>query len=434
MVNPGYKESEVGAIPESWEVKILNELGNFSKGSGVKKAEANSGDLPCVRYGELYTHHNDVVRSFRSHISAEVAESSRAITRGDVLFACSGETKEEIGKCAVYLGEGRAYAGGDIVILSLKLGEPAFWGYLLNAPKVSEQKARTGQGDAVVHTNAGALGKIIVPYPPETEQKAIAEALTDVDGLIAGLEAMIAKKRDLRTATMQQLLTGKTRLPGFGEGVGMKQTAIGEYPADWKISRIADLFSDISMGPFGSDITVSNFVSEGVPVLSGDNIRTHKLEDGFKNYVTPEKAKSLKRAVAKRGDIVVTHRGTIGQIAFVPGDSEFEHYVISQSQFRATFADAVDPMWTALYFLSERGSAQLLEGKGHTGVPAIAQATTTFRKLLLPLPAREEQTAITEVFADLDLAVKAAAEQLSKAKAFKQGMMQELLTGRTRLI
>ncbi|MCC7179919.1 MAG: restriction endonuclease subunit S [Acidobacteria bacterium] len=96
-----------------WEVKSLGDVGTFVKGSGVRKDEANSGDLPCVRYGELYTHHNDYVRSFNSWISATVASTAARLVQGDLLFAGSGETREEIGKCVAFVQSCEAYAGGD---------------------------------------------------------------------------------------------------------------------------------------------------------------------------------------------------------------------------------------------------------------------------------------------------------------------------------
>ncbi len=102
-------------IPEDWDVKTLGEMGSFSKGSGVKKSEASSGSINCVRYGELYTKHHEIIRDFHSNISKEVAATSRPIGAGDILFACSGETKAEIGKCAAYLGNEVAYAGELVV-------------------------------------------------------------------------------------------------------------------------------------------------------------------------------------------------------------------------------------------------------------------------------------------------------------------------------
>lgn len=215
--------------------------------------------------------------------------------------------------------------------------------------------------------------------------------------------------------------------------VGYKQTEVGVIPDDWDSVKIENVIAEISMGPFGSDIKVSNFVSEGVPVLSGSNIQTVRLVDGFKNYVTKEKAKSLKKAVASRGDIVVTHRGTLGQVAFISNNSMYEKYVISQSQFRARFRENVNPNWVALYFLSEKGARLLLEGKGHTGVPAIAQATTTFRKLYLPLPPLKEQTAIANALSDVDALITLLEKLITKKRAIKTAAMQQLLTGKKRL-
>src|SRR5687767_12720260 len=101
-----------------------------------------------------------------------------------------------------------------------------------------------------------------------------------------------------------------------------------------KLTPLSELIDEISMGPFGSDIKVENFVRSGVPVLNGSNLSSFRLvEDGFK-YVTEEKAATFKKAIARKGDVVITHRGTLGQISFIPENSKHDLYVISQSQFR----------------------------------------------------------------------------------------------------
>lgn len=105
---------------------------------------------------------------------------------------------------------------------------------------------------------------------------------------------------------------------------GYKQTKIGVIPEDWDCREINSEIKEISMGPFGSDIPVSSFTSEGVPVLNGHSVSKVKLIDTFKNYVSEEKAKSLKKAVAQQGDIIVTHRGTIGQISYIPIGSRYK--------------------------------------------------------------------------------------------------------------
>lgn len=195
-----------------WEVKRLGEIGVFLKGSGVKKDESLSGSLPCIRYGEIYTRHHDYVKEFHSFISADVAATARVLKKGDILFAGSGETKEEIGKCVAFIDDCEAYAGGDIVILRPQGADPLFLGYALNTPGINRQKASRGQGDAVVHIGSSALADIALALPPLPEQTAIAEVLSDMDAEIAALERRREKTLALKQGMMQELLTGRTRL------------------------------------------------------------------------------------------------------------------------------------------------------------------------------------------------------------------------------
>lgn len=195
-----------------WEMIQLGSLGCFIKGTGVKKDEAVSGDLPCIRYGEIYTHHHDVIRTFYSRISASVAAQATLLKAGDILFAGSGETKKEIGKAVAFIHECEAFAGGDIVILRPAASDAKFLGYYLNSAQVQKQKASLGQGDAVVHISASALASIELVMPSLPEQTAIATVLSDMDAELAALEQRLAKTRTLKQGMMQELLTGRTRL------------------------------------------------------------------------------------------------------------------------------------------------------------------------------------------------------------------------------
>jgi type I restriction enzyme S subunit len=195
-----------------WEVKRLGDVGIFSKGRGIKKDEVVADALPCVRYGEIYTHHNDYLKAFNSFITQENAKQSQRIQKGDLLFAGSGETAEEIGKCVAFLGEEEAYAGGDIVIFSPVDQDSKFLGYLMNHSTVASQKARMGQGDVVVHISARNLARLELHLPAQPEQTAIATILTDMDSEIAALEAKLANARQIKQGMMQELLTGRIRL------------------------------------------------------------------------------------------------------------------------------------------------------------------------------------------------------------------------------
>lgn len=197
---------------EGWEKKSLSSLGVFSKGSGVRKEQSDSGSLPCIRYGEIYTRHHDYIKRFYSWISKDVAETSTCLKPGDLLFTASGETKEEIGKCVAFIDEIEAYAGGDIIILRLTNSNSLFMGYYLNTSSIVRQKASKGQGDAVVHISLDSLGSIQVIIPTVEEQNKIAKILSDMDAEIAALEAKLAKTRRLKQGMMHELLTGRIRL------------------------------------------------------------------------------------------------------------------------------------------------------------------------------------------------------------------------------
>lgn len=195
----------------AWGVKRLGEIGVFFKGSGVKKEEALTGEIPCIRYGEIYTHHNNYIKKFNSFISFDIAKTATKIKKGDLLFAGSGETKMEIGKCVSFLDEHEAYAGGDIVIFRPLNIDSLFMGYYCNTPLVVAQKSSKGQGDAVVHISSTALSEIEIPLPPLPEQTAIAAVLSDMDAEIAALEAQLEKTRAVKQGMMQELLTGRVR-------------------------------------------------------------------------------------------------------------------------------------------------------------------------------------------------------------------------------
>lgn len=171
---------------------------------------------------------------------------------------------------------------------------------------------------------------------------------------------------------------------------------------EWKEYVLSELIDEISMGPFGSNIKVECFTDSGVPVLNGSNLVGLKLNEDKFNYVTEEKAASLGKANAYRNDIVITHRGTLGQIVYIPQNSKYDHYVISQSQFRIRCNQKVLPEYLVYYFHTRIGQHQLLSNASQVGVPALARPTTTFQKLRVVLPPLPTQQKIAAILSSLD--------------------------------
>ena len=171
---------------------------------------------------------------------------------------------------------------------------------------------------------------------------------------------------------------------------------------EWKEYELSELIDEISMGPFGSNIKVECFTNSGVPVLNGSNLVGLKLNEDKFNYVTEEKAASLGKANAYRNDIVITHRGTLGQIVYIPQNSKYDHYVISQSQFRVRCNQKVLPEYLVYYFHTRIGQHQLLSNASQVGVPALARPTTTFQKQRVVLPTLPTQQKIAAILSSLD--------------------------------
>ena len=175
---------------------------------------------------------------------------------------------------------------------------------------------------------------------------------------------------------------------------------------EFKKYKVRDVLCNIAMGPFGSNIKRECFVSSGVPVLNGSNLTDIFLVETSFNYVTEEKADSLNKANAHRGDIVITHRGTLGQITYIPDDSLYDRYVISQSQFRISCNELVDPCYFVYYFHTPAGQHKLLSNASQVGVPSLARPTTTFQQIEIELPSIDEQKKLVSILMSIRKGIK----------------------------
>lgn len=206
-------KTRIKGFSAPWKQARLGEVGTFSKGASIEKSDLVETGIPCVRYGEIYTTHDFYIKEFNSFISKNIADRSTRIKEGDLLFACSGETAEEIGKVIANTNSSDAYAGGDIIILTPnnKRIFSLFLSYYINVVK---RKAlnKLGQGYSVVHIYAKDLSRLQICYPSLREQAVIAEVLTSTDNEIFLLKRKCELFKQQKKWLMQQLLTGKKRL------------------------------------------------------------------------------------------------------------------------------------------------------------------------------------------------------------------------------
>ena len=178
----------------------------------------------------------------------------------------------------------------------------------------------------------------------------------------------------------------------------------------YKTYPVSDLIYEIAMGPFGSNIKVDCFVDNGIPVLNGSNLEGFELSEKSFRYVTEEKADSLKKANAHKGDVVITHRGTLGQIVYIPQTAQRDRYVISQSQFRVKCNKKVLPEYFVYYFHTPIGQHKLLSNASQVGVPALARPSSTFQKIEIEIPDIETQKKVVKLIDSLQTQIKTNSE------------------------
>ena len=405
-LKPGYKQTEVGVIPEEWKSSTVRGLASSARnaivggpfGSDLVSRDYVEHGVPVIRGQNMSGQWVSGTFVFVTPAKAKSLEANLA-RPGDIVFTQRGTLGQ------VSLVPGKPFESYLVSQSQMKLSvnrevaDPLFFFYVFTSEKQQELISGGTIQTGVPHINLGILRAIPVQLPPLPEQRAIAGALSDVDELIGALEKLIAKKRDLKQAAMQQLLTGQIRLPGFH--------------GKWEVKRLGEI-AEIVMGQSPSS---SNYNAKGVglPLIQGNaDIANRKT---IRRIFTTEITKR-----GKCGDILMSVRAPVGEIsraAFdvclgrgvcaIRYDNDFMyHYLISQ-----------EPSWAKL-------------SKGST-FDSVNSVDVKALEIHLPINA-DEQTAIAEVLSDMDAELAALMQRRDKTRALKQGMMQELLTGRTRLV
>lgn len=410
----GYKQTEHWIIPEDWDVKPLGELvHSVEYGSSAKSS--SSGAMPVLRMGNLQDGQVDWDDLVYTDDEAEI--SKYQLNHNDVLFNRTN-TVDLVGKTSIYKGEFPAIFAGYLIRINRKeeLLDAEYLNYILNTNQAKKySKLILSVAVSQANINGQKLKTYPIPVPPTLEeQQLIAQALSGVDTLITSLEKLIAKKRAIKTATMQQLLTGKKRLPEFEEQ-SSSATRFGEL-FDQTISK-----KTISEN---EDVTFIGMqdVSEDARIKGTNVLPFSEIKSGFTYF---EKNDVL---VAKITPCFENGKGAFldninTQVGF--GSTEF-HVLRAQK--------GNDPQYiyqqTLLASFRADLEAEMVGSAGHRRVPLSA-----IENYELPVfHSYKEQVAIGKILSDMDEEIESVKNQLTKTQQLKQGMMQELLTGRTRLI
>lgn len=392
------------SIPKDWEWKYLRELGQFTKGKGITKEQLADSGLPCIRYGEIYTTYDFIVKKIHSFIPEETSKESQLIKQGDILFAGSGETIEEIGKSVAYLGNGNAYAGGDIIILSTgKDVNAECLSYALETDYVRKQKRKLGQGHSVVHIYASDLSHIKIPLPPLPEQNAISKLLTTWDEAITKTQELLALKVQCKKWLMQNLLSGKKRLPGFN--------------GEWKNYKLESFIEDYNEKPRdGIKYEILTSAKSGLMKQTdyyGDNRITNR-EDADYNVIPPNYLTYRSRS---DDGLFTFNKNTLGFIGLISG-----YYPVFSIK-------SGDLDFILMYCNFYRQNFK----KYSIGTSQLVLSMNGLKSASFKLPEEEEQTAISKVIRAADKEIQLMKSKTENLRTQKKGLMQQLLSGRIRI-
>jgi type I restriction enzyme S subunit len=394
-LKPGYKQTEVGVIPEDWDVSTVGREFEIKLGK-MLDAERNTG-VPkpylgnkAIQWGRIDFNDLPTVPMTRADI-----ESYR-LREGDLLVCEGGE----VGRAAIWHGPiDECYYQKAIHRLRALHGfEPSLMVGLLRRWADSGRLANYVTKTSIAHLPREKFLVITMPVPPQAEQRLISQVLCDLDALVAQLDGLIAKKRNIKQAAMQELLTGKRRLPGF-EG-------------EWEVKRLGDI-AEITMGQSPSS-TNYNTHGKGMPLIQGNA--------DIKNRETVERVFTTQ--ITKRGfkgDILMSVRAPVGEVSRATLDVCLGRGVCA-IRFPNNF------LYHCLIFLEPTWAKH---SKGST-FDSVNSADLKAVDIHLPDESLE-QIAIAEFLALMDAELATLEMRLTKAHALKQGMMQQLLTGKIRL-
>ncbi|WP_295624610.1 restriction endonuclease subunit S [uncultured Nitrosomonas sp.] len=414
MVRPGYKQTEVGEIPEDWDSTKLGYLANIQRGASPRPINSpvwfdDNSSVGWLRISDV-SKAKKYLYETTQFLSQKGIENSRYVEQDNLVMSiCATVGRPILTRLNVCIHD------GFVVFKTITVSKEYLY-YVLS--DIERNWSKHGQTGSQMNLNTGLINSTSIPLPPIIEeQKAIAKALSDVDELIVSLEKMIAKKRDIKTATMQQFLTGKKRLSGFG--------------GEWSLIQIennANLKARIGW----QALTTKEYLNSGAYYLvTGTDFAGGRVNWSTCHFVDEWRYDQDRNIQLKKGDVLLTKDGTIGKVGYVdylelPATLNSGVFVIRPIN------NKFDPLFL-YYVLSSRIFDEFI-AKITAGSTITHLYQKDFVNFEFLAPDITEQNEIALMLNAMDVELAHLTGKLDKTKSIKQGMMQELLTGRTRLV
>jgi type I restriction enzyme, S subunit len=407
----GYKRTEVGEIPVDWNVLRLDEITDPRRpiSYGIVQTGPNvRNGVPCLRVVDINDGHIDKTELITTTKQISNSYSRTILKEGDLVMPLRGK----VGDVAIIDNDlaGANLTRGVALIAVLPKQSGQFLRHLISASVTRRRLEQSMNGSALQEVPIATLRSFTLGLPSTlNEQKTAALILDDLDKVLDALDLLIVKKRNLKQAAMQQLLTGRTRLPGFG----------GEWH-EITLGEIGECVIGLTYKP-------ENVVDHGLLVLRSSNVQDGHLSYDDNVYVNVEVSERL---YTRLGDVLVCvrngSRALIGKCALINEAAAGLTFGAFMSVFRTKY-------WRFIFhtFQAESIQRQIRDNIGAT----INQITNKdMKSLRVMLPPDDEQLAISEILDDMDAEIASLEQRLAKTRDLKQAMMQDLLTGRTRLL
>jgi type I restriction enzyme, S subunit len=439
VLRPGFKCTVLGPVPKDWSAEAIGAIGTVIRGASPRpKGDKRyyGGNIPRLMVEDV-TRDKKWVTPGIDFLTKDGAALSRPCKRGTLTLVCSG-TPTVVGLPSLLAVDACIHDGMLALIQLQKSVSANFLFYALTGMQERLHAAATHGGTFVNLTTFGLRTFKIALPPTKSEQEAIAEVLSDADALIESLEQLIAKKALIKQGTMQELLTGKRRLAGFGSAkLQRKKTDAGEIPEDWGVHSLRDEIEHLDAG-------VSVKSAEGKAGVDVDNIYILKTSAVVNGIFNPNECKKVARddvsrvKLPARADCIVISRmntpDLVGECGYV--DKDYPHLFLPDRLWmtRFTTRSEICPRWLSYLLSSAVYKRKLKEAATGTSGSMKNISQDALLSLRIPWPESKEQLAIANIISDMDAELAAIEAELAKARQLKQGMMQELLTGKVRLV
>ena len=419
------KQTEIGLIPDDWEVKRLGDSVDILRGGSPRPIEnyltTNADGINWIKIGDVKPN-DKYIRKTEEKIIPEGKSRSREVKKGDFILSNS----MSFGRPYILAIDGCIHDGWLTIQKYAETFDKEFLYYLLGSDEVFNQYVQMAAGSSVQNLNKDKVADLQLKIPPLPEQQRIAKALSDVDALISTTEKLIQKKMNIKQGAMQNLLTGKKRLPGFGDkqtdlfvpngthtkevkdvspeqirlSAKMKQPELGEIPEDWEVKSLGEMLK------IGHGKDYKNLKSGNVPVY------------GTGGYMT-----SVNDFLYEGETVCIGRKGTIDKPQYHSGKIWTVDTLFYTYDFKSLNPKYLFYKFCLIDWLSMNEAS---------GVPSLT--AKNIEDIQITIPTEEEQTAIANVLSSMDKEIETLTTKLEKYRNLKTAMMQQLLTGKIRLV